>query len=199
MATTISRKNADFKKNYVGIVNKKGKSPKFVGRKVPSSSGSYVGGSRPNPGGRRKPVRYVEDETLPKEPNDDFRLFYIYHKKPELSIMVPEEVNGEKSSMELFIGASISTISKEAWRRQLPKVPLEESQILKGNGLSLTGRNLSKNIKLNWVSIKKISCNLDGVLSKHQSVFMDELGTMQGVKAKLFVKPKSNRAKFRML
>ena len=43
--------------------------------------------------------------------------------------MVPEEVNGEKSSMELFIGASISIISKEAWRRQLPKVPLEESQI----------------------------------------------------------------------
>lgn len=71
----------------------------------------------------------MEDETLPKEPNDDFRLFYIYHKKPESSIMVPEEVNGEKSSMELFIGASISIISKEAWRRQLPKVPLEESQI----------------------------------------------------------------------
>ena len=99
----------------------------------------------------------------------------------------------------LSIGASISIIPKEAWRRQLPKVPLEESQILKGNGLSLTGRNLPKNIKLNWVSIEKISCNLDGVLSKHQSVFMDELGTMQGVKAKLFVKPKSNRAKFRML
>ena len=113
--------------------------------------------------------------------------------------MVPEEVNGEKSSMELFIGASISIMSKEAWRRQLPKVPLEEYQILKGNGLSLTGRNLPKNIKLNWISIEKISCNLDGVLSKHQSVFMDELGTMQGVKAKLFVKPKSNRAKFRML
>lgn len=141
----------------------------------------------------------MEDETLPKEPNDDFRLFYIYHKKPESSIMVPEEVNGEKSSMELFIGASISIISKEAWRRQLPKVPSEESQILKGNGLSLTGRNLPKNIKLNWVSTEKISCNLDGVLSKHQSVFMDELCTMQGVKAKLFVKPKSNRAKFRML
>ena len=141
----------------------------------------------------------MEDETLPKEPNDDFRLFYIYHKKPESSIMVPEEVNGEKSSMELFIGASISIMSKEAWRRQLPKVPLEEYQILKGNGLSLTGRNLPKNIKLNWISIEKISCNLDGVLSKHQSVFMDELGTMQGVKAKLFVKPKSNRAKFRML
>ena len=141
----------------------------------------------------------MEDETLPKEPNDDFRLFYIYHKKPESSIMVPEKVNGEKSSMESYIGASISIIPKEAWRRQLPKVPLEESQILKGNGLSLTGRNLPKNIKLNWVSIEKISCNLDGVLSKDQSVFMDELGTMQCVKAKLFVKPKSNRAKFRML
>ena len=47
----------------------------------------------------------------------------------------------------LSIGASISIIPKEAWRRQLPKVPLEESQILKGNGLSLTGRNLDKAIK----------------------------------------------------
>ena len=60
----------------------------------------------------------MEDETLPKEPNDDFRLFYIYHKKPESSIMVPEKVNGEKSSMELYIGASISIIPKEAWRRR---------------------------------------------------------------------------------
>ena len=64
-------------------------------------------------------------------------------------------------------------------------------QILKGNGPNLFGRNWLKNIKLNWGSIKKISCDLDSMLSRHQSVFKDELGTMQGVKAKLFVEPES--------
>ena len=64
-------------------------------------------------------------------------------------------------------------------------------QILKGNGPNLFGRNWLKNIKLNWGSIKKISCDLDSMLSRHQSVCKDELGTMQGVKAKLFVEPES--------
>ena len=77
-------------------------------------------------------------------------------------------------------------------------------QILKGNRLNLFGRNWLKNIRLNWGSTKKISCDLDSVLSRHQSVSKDELGTMQGVKAKFFVKPESkpefsNHAKFRVL
>ena len=66
-------------------------------------------------------------------------------------------------------------------------------QIIKGQGPSLFGRNWLRKIKLNWCSIKKISCDLqlDNVLAKHQSVFKDELGTTQGVMAKLFVKPDS--------
>ena len=64
---------------------------------------------------------------------------------------------------------------------QTSKLPL---QILKGNGPDLFGRNWLKNIKLNWGSIKKISCDLDSMLCRHQSVFKDELG-------KLFVKPES--------
>ena len=74
------------------------------------------------------------------------------------------------------------------YQDQTSKLPL---QILKGNGPDLFGRNWLKNIKLNWGSIKKISCDLDSMLSRHQSVFKDELGTMQGVKAKLFVEPES--------
>ena len=41
---------------------------------------------------------------------------------------------------------------------------------------------------MNWGSIKKISCDLDNVLTKHKLVFNDELGAMQGTKATLFVK-----------
>ena len=63
--------------------------------------------------------------------------------------------------------------------------------IIKGKGPSLFGRNWLRNIKLNWGSIKKIRSGLDNVLAKHKSVFNDELGTMQGTKAKLFVKPHS--------
>ena len=63
-------------------------------------------------------------------------------------------------------------------------------QILKGNGPNLFERNwLKKKVKLG--KPKKISCDLDSMLSRHQSVFKDELGTMQGVKAKLFVEPES--------
>ena len=77
---------------------------------------------------------------------------------------------------------------KVTYQDQTTKLPL---QILKGNRPNLFGRNWLKNIKLNWGSIEKISCDLNSMLSRHQSVFKDELGTMQGVKAKLFVKPES--------
>ena len=153
----------------------------------------------------------MEDDTLQKEPNDNFKLFHIHREKPEPSIMVLVKLNGVSFSMELDTGASVSIMSEEAWRRRFPKVPLEDSQIklktytiealeiigqalveatyqdqtsnlplqiLKGNGPDLFGRNWLKNIKLNWGSIKKISCDLDSMLSRHQSVFKDKLGTM---------------------
>ena len=77
-----------------------------------------------------------------------------------------------------------------AYQDQTAKLLL---QIIKGKGPSLFGSNWLRDIKLNRGSIKKISCDLDNVLTKHKSVFNDELGTMQGTKAKLFVKsgPKS--------
>ena len=75
-----------------------------------------------------------------------------------------------------------------AYQHQTANLPL---QIIKGRGPSLFGRNWLRDIKLNWGSIKKISCDLDNVLAKHKSVFNDELGTMQGTKAKLFVKSDS--------
>ena len=65
-------------------------------------------------------------------------------------------------------------------------------QVLEGDGPSLLGRNWLKDIKLNWRTIKKLSNNLDSMLEEHKDVFKDELGTIKGVKAKLFVKPGSS-------
>ncbi|XP_068708106.1 uncharacterized protein [Montipora foliosa] len=153
---------------------------------------------------RKQSVRYVEtgDQT-PNNQDNEFKLFQISQEKPETSIMLPVKVNGEDCSMELDTGASVSIMSEEAWKRKLPKAPLEKStlklrtytgealdiiaqahvqvayqdqtanlplQIIKGKGLSLFGRNWLRDIKLNWGSIKKISCDLDNVLSKHKCV-----------------------------
>ena len=52
----------------------------------------------------------------------------------------------------------------------------------------MLGRNWLRNIRLNWGTIKRISDDLDDVLTKHKEVFKDELGTMRDVKAKLYVK-----------
>ena len=88
----------------------------------------------------------MEDDTLKKEPNDDFKLFHIRQEKLELSTLVPVKVNGENISMELDTGASVSIMTEEAWRRRFPKVPLEESQIkfktYTGEALEIIGQAL---------------------------------------------------------
>ncbi|XP_068697684.1 uncharacterized protein [Montipora foliosa] len=97
----------------------------------------------------------------------------------------------EKSTLKLrtYTGEGLDIIGQAhvqvAYQDQTANLPL---QIIKGKGPSLFGRNWLRDIKLNWGSIKRISCNLDNVLTKHKSVFNDELGTMQGTKARLFVK-----------
>ena len=97
----------------------------------------------------------------------------------------------EKSTLKLrtYTGEALDIIGQAhlqvAYQDQTANLPL---QIIKGKGPRLFGRNWLRDIKLNWGSIKKISCDLDNVLTKHKSVFNDKLGTMQGTKAKLFVK-----------
>ena len=100
----------------------------------------------------------------------------------------------EESQIKLrtYTGEALDIIGQTnvqvTYQDQIANLPL---QIIKGKGPSLFGRNWLRNIKLNWGSIKKVSCDLDNVLAKHKSIFNDELGTMQGTKAKLFVKPDS--------
>ena len=100
----------------------------------------------------------------------------------------------EESQIKLrtYTGEAIVIIGQAnvqvTYQDQFANLPL---QIIKGKGPSLFGRNWLRNIEMNWGSIKEISCDIDNVLAKHKSVFHDELGTMQGTKAKLFVKPDS--------
>ena len=101
----------------------------------------------------------------------------------------------QKSSLKLrtytgealkVVGQALVDVEYEGNTKRLP------IKVLKGDGPSLLGRNWLKDIKLNWRTIKKLSNNLDSMLEEHKDVFKDELGTMKGVKAKLFVKPGSS-------
>ena len=100
-----------FKEELCRNCKSKGHIAKVCKKKAPSSSGGYAHGSRSNQGGRRQPVRFVEDDILQKEPNDDFKLFHIHQVKPEPSIMVPVKVSGVSFSMEPDTGASVSIMS----------------------------------------------------------------------------------------
>ena len=50
------------------------------------------------------------------------------------------------------------------------------------------GRNWLKLIHLNWPEIKKVSLELDTLLSKYKNLFKEELGTVQNYQVKLHVK-----------
>ena len=99
---------------------------------------------------------------------------------------------GIANELRTYTGEALEIVGQAqvnvTYQDQTIKLPI---QVIRGGGPSLLGRNWLKNIKLNWGSIKKISCDLDNVLTRHQAAFKDELSTLQGVKAKLFVKPNS--------
>ena len=72
---------------------------------------------------------------------------------------------------------------------QSAEVPV---MVIAGGGPALFGRNWLNSIKLNWGSIKRVTRELDHILSDHKQVFEEGLGTLKGVKANLSVKADSN-------
>lgn len=65
--------------------------------------------------------------------------------------------------------------------------------IVKGEGASLFGRNWLQQIRLNWSSVNSINTDdsVQEIINRHPALFRSEIGTLQGVKAKLFVPPET--------
>lgn len=71
---------------------------------------------------------------------------------------------------------------------QEAKLPL---LIIKGEGPSLIGRNWLAELRLDWNQVNHIEDSneeLKQLLSKHEALFRDELGTLKGTKAKIHIK-----------
>lgn len=88
---------------------------------------------------------------------------------------------GEKITV---IGVADVQVEYQGQKRSLPLLVVE------GTGPSLLGRGWLKEIKLNWDEIKHVTTEtltLQQVLSKHECVFKEELGTLKGVQATIHV------------
>ena len=67
-----------------------------------------------------------------------------------------------------------------------------EALVVKGSGPNLLGRDWLEVIRLDWNTIFQIASNspqaaLQDVLAKYPDVFAEGLGTLKGVKAKIYV------------
>ena len=69
--------------------------------------------------------------------------------------------------------------------------------VIKGEGTSLFGRNWLKEIKLNWSTISWVDTenSVQQLLDKHSRLFRSELGTLQGMQAKISV-PENAQPRF---
>ena len=118
-----------------------------------------------------------------------------FHIPPSTKVLLQES----QIKLKTYTGEALKIIGqalvKETYQDQTTKLPL---QILKGSRPGLFRRNWLQNIKLNWGPIKKITCDLDSILSRHQSIFKDELSTISGIKTKFFVKPESKLKFFKL-
>ena len=65
--------------------------------------------------------------------------------------------------------------------------------VVKGSGPTLIGRNWLEVLQLDWKEIFNLSSNssvsLDSVIQKHETVFQDGLGMLEGFEAKILVDP----------
>ena len=61
--------------------------------------------------------------------------------------------------------------------------------VIKGSSPSLFGRGWLAKVNVNWGSKKKICSELETVLTRHNVLFEEGLGTLQDIQAKLSLKP----------
>ena len=85
------------------------------------------------------------------------------------------------------LGKAEVEVQYESQKASLPLIAIQ------GQGASLFGHNWLSNIQLNWPTIHSITPDhsVQELINKHSRLFRSELGTLQGVEAKIFVPPKT--------
>ena len=97
--------------------------------------------------------------------------------------------------MRTYTGDGLPVLGKATvfvtYESQTVKLPLI---IIQGEGAALFGRNWLERIRLNWAAIHMVgssSSALHNIIQKHQPLFREELGSLQGATASIHVPPHS--------
>ena len=85
------------------------------------------------------------------------------------------------------LGSVMVTVNDNQQEAELPLL------VVGGDGPSLLGRNWLSSIRLDWKRILSIrtSQGLESILEQHKDVFKSELGTLNGVEAKIHIDPQA--------
>ena len=98
------------------------------------------------------------------------------------------------ATLTTYSGEVLKVIGKwepiVCWNNRTEKAPLV---VLKGNGLSLLGRDWLDCFKINWDKVLEIKDipSLEQILENNKEVFSEELGLLKGVEVKLALNPEA--------
>ena len=124
----------------------------------------------------------------------------IYH---QLRDTVSEPLELEKSTVQLqsYTGNCVPVLGQLFVRVQYKDVSKDlPVVVVQGNSPSLLGRDWLQHIKLAWNEIFHLSASdqeFTTLLHKHATVFEEGLGTVRGVKAKIYVDPEAKPKYFK--
>ena len=113
-------------------------------------------------------------------------------QKPELHPCTLELQSYPDHSLDV-LGLCIVQASLHGKRAELPLV------VVRGNGVSLLGRNWLQEVKLDWSEVARVNGvnqrvsqrRLDELLKTYEDIFKEEIGHCQGIKARIHVKPEA--------
>lgn len=110
---------------------------------------------------------------------ETYRLIFGKDRQPDPTL---HQYNGQDLPV---VGAVDVHVYYEGQTATLPLV------VVKGQGASLFGRNWLEQIRVNWSLINSIQQkpNLNQLIDRHGSLFSDEIGSLKGTTAKIFVPP----------
>eukprot|EP00731_Ephydatia_muelleri_P001691 Em0001g1691a len=161
--------------------------------RVCRSKGKTGGNSKPPKGQNAKVVEAEEESFV-------INLSKVRGQKVD-PFMVSVLVDGKALEMEVDTGASVSLISEAikvigaidvaaGYQDQREKLRLI---VVAGDGPSLLGRDWLKSLRVKWDQLYKVKgtsdLTLQKVLDRHSLLFKDELGTIKGVTAKIYMDP----------
>ena len=153
-------------------------------------------GKRQPPGNDR--TQYLEPSQQPEETERHELSTFTVGNKSHFPIQVELKVDGKPLTMQVDTGAAVSILAADTFRKLFPNANLHPSTLLLrtytgetmkvlGHGPALFVRNWLKHIRLNWKNIGAILYDEDltRILSKHDELFSDKMGTIHPFSVKL--------------